>query len=1002
MKKALIITLSILGFFLITAIALPFFFKDKIADLIDQQLAESVNAQVYYDRDQVSLSFFRSFPSVSLALGDFGIVGNAPFEGDTLASIDELQVDFNLISVLFADQPSLKGIHLNGGELLIKVLEDGRANYDVAISADSVPETETSSELKLGVDLIEVQNLNVVYDDRSLDFFMALAGINAEGSGAFTADVYDLNVQADAGIPSLIYEDTEYLSNKTFRGETVLNIDMPQMKFTFGEGDFFINDFGFGLDGFLAMPGEDIELDLTFAGVDNSFRSVLSLIPGIYTESFASLKTSGEMDFNGFLKGIYNENSFPAFEIGLKVKDGMFQYPDLPKPVKNVNLDLLIKNESNDLNLTAVAIPAFGLEIGSNPISGKLFLQDLYSYTIDAAIKGRLNLEELTSIFPIEGLSLRGNLAVDAEAEGRYDSVANQIPAIRASLALNQGYVKSNDYPAPLEKLEVKASIQNSSGQMKDFAVDVSEFGFELEQEKIAGKLKVSDFEDLNWDGAIQGKVNLEKILAIFPMEGIDLRGVIDAQIQSTGSYAALENQRYEQLNTQGQMNVSGFYLESVDVPQPVTIHTASMDFTRQRINLSKFDAKLGSSDLRASGFISEYFEYLLNEEGVVKGELVLESPSFNTNEWMSASETSEEESAPLTVIELPKNVNFSMRVDATEVLYDNLTLKGVRGNLALREGVLSFSNASMQTLGGQITLNGNYDPREITNPKFKFDLDIADLSIPSAFANFNTIQAFTPIAQNLTGSFSSKLSFSGILGQDMMPVLSSLDGQGLIQIVETALRDSKILEGITSLTKLKETNTLALKNIKIPIAINDGVMDVKPFDVKLWDYQANIQGSAGFDGSINYLVNMQVPASKFGSQANALLSNLIGGNTENTMIPLALNLTGTYKSPKVSLAGSNSLESLLSSALKSQTGAASVQELQKQVTEQFKASGDSMKQELKARAEVVQDSVKKELQKQANESKDKAVEEAKKLLKGFLKPKSNEPVKPDTTKVGN
>ena len=233
------------------------------------------------------------------------------------------------------------------------------------------------------------------------------------------------------------------------------------------------------------------------------------------------------------------------------------------------------------------------------------------------------------------------------------------------------------------------------------------------------------------------------------------------------------------------------------------------------------------------------------------------------------------------------------------------------------------------------------------------------------------------------------------------MPLLSSLDGKGLLKVAETALKDSKILEGITSLTRLKDVNSLQMKNISIPISIENGVMDVRPFDVKLWDYQANIQGSAGFDGSLNYLINMQVPAGKFGAQANALLAT-ISGNTisESTMIPIALNLSGSYNAPKIALAGGNSMETLLSNALKARVSG-ETQAIQNQATEQFNAVQDSLKQELKLKAEMIQDSVKKELQQQVNGSKEKAVDEAKKLLKGFL-PKPKPTTKPDTTTINN
>ncbi len=995
MKKKWIIVSGIFVFLIVSLIALPFIFKGKILARIDREIAESVNAKVYYDYDNISLSLFRRFPNISASIGDFGIVGNSPFENDTLVQLEKLHVDFNLSSVLFDDSPQLTGVLLDGGELYVKILEDGTANYDITIPTDEKEVVE--SNFKIGVDLIEVKNLDLIYDDRQQKILLALGDIKGEGKGEFTADVYDLPLKLEAMISNLTYEDVNYLQNKSFKGETVLNVDMEKMKFAFGEGSFAINDFLFDLTGFIAMPAEDIEFDLAFAGKENTFKSILSLVPGVYTEDFSSLKTSGTMDFKGFFKGIYNDEKFPSFDIGLKIADGMFQYPDLPRPVNNVNLDMQIKNVTDNLDNTSINIPAFTLDFGSNPISGRLFLANLLDYEIDGALIGKLNLEELTSIFPIEGMALKGILDVNAQAKGKYDSIAKIIPAIDAKLLLSDGYVKSAEFPAPIEDLNVVATVLNTSGEMDDFLVDLSTFGFKLENEAIAGRMKISDFDKLNWDGAIKGAVDLAKILAIFPIEDVTMTGRINADIQTKGSYAAVEEKRYNALDTRGTMAVSDFSYLSSDFPQGVKIMQAKADFTPERINLSQFNSRLGESPVQATGFMSNYMNYLLTDTETLKGQLNLNSEKFNVNEWMSSAEDTT--SSEPAVIELPKNIDFTMSVAAAEVLYDNLDLKDVRGNMVLRDGILKFSDAEMQTLGGKITLNGNYDPTDLTAPKFDFDLNLADISIPQAFQSFTTIKTFAPIAQHLTGLFNSTISFSGKLGQDMMPILSSLDGNGLLKIAQTTLQNSKILEGITSLTKLSDANALLLKNLLISITINDGLMNVKPFDVKLWDYQANVQGSAGFDGTINYLVNMQVPAGKFGSQANAILATISGTPAdENSMIPLALNLTGSYNSPKISLAGGNSIETLLANALKSRVSNES-EKIQDMATEQFKIAQDSMKQTVQQKASAIQDSVLKEAEKRIGNTQNKAVDDAKNLLKGLLKTKP-QPVKPDTTAI--
>ncbi|WP_317048529.1 AsmA family protein [Echinicola strongylocentroti] len=115
MKKTLIIIFSVVAFLLVALIAIPFIFKDKIVARIDQEIANAVDAQVYYDVDQIGLSVLKRFPNISATVNEFGVHGNAPFEGDTLAHINNFQIDFNLMSVIFGDYPELTGLHLKGG-----------------------------------------------------------------------------------------------------------------------------------------------------------------------------------------------------------------------------------------------------------------------------------------------------------------------------------------------------------------------------------------------------------------------------------------------------------------------------------------------------------------------------------------------------------------------------------------------------------------------------------------------------------------------------------------------------------------------------------------------------------------------------------------------------------------------------------------------------------------------------------------------------------------------
>lgn len=997
MKKIVFVVFGVLILLLGAVLAIPVLFKDKILARIQQEINQSLQAKVYFDPDQISLSLFRHFPKVSAGLGGFGVVGIDQFEKDTLIHGERLDLAFNLKSVLFDEYPTLSGLYFEGGDLYIKVLEDGSANYDIVKPSEASSE-ESSSQFKIEIEEIQVSGLNLIYDDRSLQFVMAMGDIEAKGSGAFTQNVYDLPLQLTSTIADLNYEGTHYLSNKQFKGETLLQVDMEQMKFSFQKGSFSLNDFLFDLSGFVALPEDGIDFDLNFKSPQTDFKQLLSLVPGMYQEDFSKIKTEGLMAFEGFVRGKYSDSEFPAFDIKLEVNDGKFQYPDLPMPVSDINLKFQAINPSADLENTRIELPVFSLNVGSNPISGKLTVENLKDYPLDGNLNGKLNLKELTSVFPIQGTQISGVLDLQASAKGRYDQEKNILPVIQANFSLVDGFVKNAEYPIPLEKIQANAKVLSTKGTLDDFLLELSSFGFELEGERISGNLTLKDFEKLNWQGTVSGGVDLEKLTAIFPVEGTTLSGKIQADLSSTGSFADVEANRYEKIQASGTMGIRDLTYRSVEYPQGVKIERAQLDFNPQRANLTEFKSQLGKSPLVANGYFSGYMDYLLSESGILKGQLSLSSSKFDVNEWMSDSSTPTEE-GKLEVVSLPENLDFTMSLSADEVLYDNLNLKEVKGTIVLRDGVLQFSDAGMKALDGRIRMKGSYDPRNLTAPAFDFNLDISELSIAKAFQSLTTVQAFAPIAKDLTGLVNTNINFSGLLGPDMMPVLPSLDIKGILKVTEAALRNSAILQGVTSITGLKDANTLTMKNLSIPVSIENGRMEIRPFDLKLWDYQTTIQGSAGFDGSMNYLLNMMVPAGKFGAQANTLLATISGTQaSESTLIPLSLNLSGTYNQPKIALAGGNSIETLLTNALRSRLDSEK-QNLQEKATQEFQAVQDSLKQELKLKADLVQDSLKKELEKKGAQTKDKAVEEAKTMLKGLLvKPKP----KPDTTRVNN
>lgn len=980
LKKIIVSLLIFLVVLVALALILPIIFKDDIKAKLDQEIEKSVNAHVYFDADKFSVSLFRNFPSASVSMQDFGIVGKDDFEGDTLVSIKDFNLVVDLGSVLFGDKIHLKGIELYSPKILVMVLENGKANYDIMIPSDSSQSDSSSEEesaLSIGIDYWKIEDGRIVYADDLYKFFMDLNGLNHTGSGSFEGDIFNMTSSSEITSFTTSYEDVEYLSDKKLEADVDMSMDLAKWIFTFGDNRAKVNDFEFSFEGFFAMPEEGFDMDLKFATKENTFKSLLSLVPGVYSESYEGLKADGSLEFHGYVKGMYTDSIMPGFNLNILVKDASIQYPELPTSVKNIQLDLLVDNPTGIIDLTKVHIKNLHMDLGSNPIDAKLLVEGLSKMKIDAQMNAKIDLGELNQIFPIDGLEMRGLYNLNFEAKGVYDSISAQIPNINALMSLTGGYIKSQEIPVPIEDLSFNSAITNTTGKFENTIIEVSNFNMNVANEPFEASLKLENLNDYTWNIHAKGGLDLKTITSIFPVEGMALEGKLKANLHTEGKMSDVDAGRYDKLPTRGVMSLSMFKFTSADFPLGLTISQSDISMQSDNLVLKTFDGTVGKSDLSMDGYLSNYIAFFVRENETLKGELNIRSIKFDANEWLTEDSTASAaptDSLPITVVEIPKNIDFRIEANLKEVLYTNMVLQQVKGVAYAKNGILDIEGISFNSLGGSFSLEGIYDTRDMEKPKFDLMLGIKDLAFKEAYKTFNTIKKLAPVAEKIDGNFSTDFRLHGLLAEDMTPNYSTLLGKGVIKVAQASLKDSKVISGVTSLTKMKDSDGISIKDLLVQAEVKDGRLHVKPFDVNIAGNKTTVSGSNGIDGSLDYLLKMNINAGAAGAAINSLISSVGGTSSNSSSIKLNLKVGGSYENPKVSMAGSEAGESTSSN-----TKAA----IETKVSEEV----DKAKAEAERKAKEETEKLKKEAEKKAKEEaeklKKKAKDKAKDLFKG-------------------
>lgn len=433
MKKALkIIGIIVVVIFLLLLI-LPFAFKGKIVEIIKKEANKNLKAELNFS--DVDLSLIRNFPNLSVSIDDLSIIGVEPFEGDTLAYMDALNLTLDIMSVINSDEIQIKKIQLNKPNINVLVLEDGSANYDIAVeSEETAPAEESGGSVNLSIDQYEIKDGKLVYNDATLPMVMVMQGLNHTGKGNFAEEIFTLYTETHIDKTIVDYDGVRYVAGASADLDADIAMDLTNMKFTFMENELRINQLALGFDGWLAMPADDIDMDITFDAKKNDLKTLLSLIPAEFAQEIDEVKADGKISLSGFVKGVYNDNSMPGFGLNLGVENGRVQYPDLPRSIENIQIQADIQSpEGSDMDKMTVDVPKFHMEIGKsandpNTIDARLSLRNpMTDPHIDTKVDADLNLGSFKDVIPMEGdFSLAGMLNAHFELKGALSAIENQ------------------------------------------------------------------------------------------------------------------------------------------------------------------------------------------------------------------------------------------------------------------------------------------------------------------------------------------------------------------------------------------------------------------------------------------------------------------------------------------------------------------------------------------------------------------------------------------------
>ena len=969
MKKVFKSILYILLALIIALLLVPVLFKESIVNAIKSEINDNIEAEL--DFKNVDLSIIKAFPDLKLSIDSLSITGINRFKGKTLFSTKKAAVDVDLLSIIKSNSGAeINSLVMDEATINIWVDSSGFANYDISKPSET---TQTNNSLFGNIQYYEIKDSEVNYNDESSDISLEIKNINHKGKGNFSDVQFDLQTESDISGIKFKQEGIPYLYNADLSGPLDLNIDLDKSIYTFKKNLIKLNDFEFEVIGDIQLVEEIINMKLDFKAINNKVSSIISLVPGIYSNAFEGVQSEGIANFVAQINGSYNslKSEYPAISIKSNIDNGYLKFNNLNYPLENIDFDLSVKSARADWSDLKVDIETFKflLDKKVNAVDGHIY-NAMTDPLVEIKFLTDLDLKKLAEAIPMEGYDIEsGLLKSQGVIKARQSDVENQKYdkiVFSGEMGLNQ-----------LDLTDIQSGESISIDELTmDFKPEVVNVGIENLQ------AFNSDFggtaEILNPLSLVMSE-NTAQINPDISSNFLDLNYWLneDSSSAADSSASIVYDPNFAEVDLTYHANKLGYGVYEINDLY------VNGSYSNDKFLLKQSRVIAQGSAIDSRGEFTQIQSYV-NGQGNLEGELYLESNKLDVGKFITEDDTKTTDAPEIVLI--PKNLNLDIIPEINLVKYFNYKLKNTRGLIRIEEGKAMLENGSSYIYNGKVAFEGMYDPSEPSNPLFNFKYDLSNMQFQKFFEESESFKALAPIAEYIDGIFNSTLVISGPLKKDMMPDLYKINASGFLETVRGKIDGFAPLEKLSSTLGLEKIKDWDIKDSRNWFDIENGIVSIKPQDYEFEDMKFTVTGNHSIDQKINYTINAQVPRDKLSSaQLGKTLDSGIALIEKEASsrgvdigvgdyIYLDITVSGSLKDPKIKVvpvgSGGKTLNEVVKDKLTEETDKLrdTIQTEIEKKTEEIK---DSITEVVKAQKDSVTQVVNQEVDKQVDKIKD-------------------------------
>ncbi|WP_179352026.1 AsmA-like C-terminal region-containing protein [Winogradskyella vidalii] len=863
-------TITVLIILIISLFAIPSIFNDVISNEIKKGINKNIETELQFKDSNIS--FFNHFPSLTFSFKDVNLISAKPFEKDDLISAKELGFGINIFKLIFSDKVVINETYITDATINLNKDKFGRSNYDVLIATDTttttVKDTSTTS-LNLNLKQLNISNATVLYKDDAIGISIISKGLNYHGKGGLDDGKLELGSKLDITSIDVIFDNIDYLNGKKLRAKSFTIYDTKNLSIALDKNTIALNDLDVNFHGKLDMFENGLAYDLRFNTEHGTLKNMVSALPPKYAEWSKNVTLDGDFDATmrlaGFTGSVPKSSEIANTSLDVNVYNGTIKHKDANEAIENLYLKFKSDFEGDYMTMN---LDSLDFILNKEKTSGKMLAYGKAdSLYIKSNIKSDINLNTLNQTLNLPDLNFNGVLMANIAIDGVYQPNQSLFPKTNGTLSLSNGLLQTSGHPEPIKNIEISAKLLNEGKSYTESSLIINTLNFKFLDNQFTSHGTFKNFDNLEYLIKGKGDIDFTTLNQVVALPILITKGQLTADLNLKGQLNNPQNIN----NHSGTLNLNNITLNSAELQQPINIKEGQFLFLNDRMAISNLNVNHQSSDMVMNGYFQNYLDYTLYNNGILKGDLSLKSSKIDITEFFPKQEHLNQSSDSLAssntienvvsgVMPVPKDLDLTIQIEIDTLQYNQLNITKLSGNLGVKEQGLFLKDSHLQMVDGTASLNGFYQPTAIDEALFAMNLKADNLNIEKSYNSIDLFRELAPAAAQASGILSADYNLTGIIDQQMLPVLPALKGKGTVKVHSVQFDGYKLLGKVSEKSGFEALNDPKISEITINSTINNNVIALEQFKFKVSPFRLRVEGQTTFDSALSLKMRIGLP----------------------------------------------------------------------------------------------------------------------------------------------